>query len=231
MDFIEVYPNALPSELCDRLIATFERHQGVLDGQTGNGVDLEKKNSRDLTLDNFADLIPLRNELLGYTLKQGVEYFTKYAMTLMGAVSVSVSDEAGKSVTLTPDNFEHLGLPRAEALVRYLYRSGTINIQKYQQNKGGYPHWHSEQFPQLGHNEALHRVVLYMFYLNDVAEGGETEFLYQGRKLKPTKGTMVIAPAGFTHSHRGNMPLSGDKYIATSWIMFNRAESLYTPTA
>lgn len=231
MDFIEVYPNAIPSELCDRLIATFERHQGVLDGQTGNGVDLEKKISRDLTLDNFADLVPLRNELLGYTLKQGVEYFTKYAMTLMGSVSVSVTDEAGRAVTLTPDNFERLGLPRAEALVRYLYRSGTINIQKYLQNKGGYPHWHSEQFPQLGHNEALHRVVLYMFYLNDVAEGGETEFLYQGRKLKPTKGTMVIAPAGFTHSHRGNMPLSGDKYIATSWIMFNRAESLYTPTA
>lgn len=38
---------------------------------------------------------------------------------------------------------------------------------------------------------------------------------------------MVIAPAGFTHSHRGNIPLSSDKFIATSWIMFNRAEHLY----
>ena len=227
MDFIEVYPNAIPDDLCDRLILAFEQHSGVVDGQTGNGVDLEKKISRDLTLDNFADLQPLKNELLSYTLKGAADYFTQYSMALMGAVSVSVSDEQGQAVTLTPNNFERLGQPRVEALVKYLYRSGSINIQKYQKNKGGYPHWHSEQFPQLSHNEALHRVVLYMFYLNDVEEGGETEFYYQQRKISPKKGTMVIAPAGFTHSHRGNMPISNDKYIATSWVMFNRAEQLY----
>ncbi|MGI2101119.1 2OG-Fe(II) oxygenase [Shewanella oncorhynchi] len=231
MDFIEVYPNALPNDLCDRLILAFEQHAGVVDGHTGNGVDLEKKISRDLTLDSFVDLQPIRNELLGYTLKGVVDYFTKYSMALMGAVAVSVSDEQGQPVTLTPTNFATLGAPRADGLVKYLYRSGSINIQKYQQNKGGYPHWHSEQFPQNGHNEALHRVVLYMFYLNDVEEGGETEFYYQQRKISPKKGTMVIAPAGFTHSHRGNKPVSGDKYIATSWIMFNRAEQLYAVIA
>ena len=227
MDFIEVYPNALPDELCDRLILAFEQHSGVVDGQTGNGIDPEKKISRDLTLDNFADLQSLKNELLGYTLVGAVDYFTQYSMALMGAVAVSVNDEQGQPTTLTPANFSALGVPRVDGLVRYLYRSGSINIQKYQQNKGGYPHWHSEQFPQNGHNEALHRVVLYMFYLNDVEEGGETEFYYQQRKISPKKGTMVIAPAGFTHSHRGNRPVSGDKYIVTSWLMFNRAEKLY----
>lgn len=227
MDFIEVYPNAIPDELCDRLISTLEQHPGVVDGRTGNGVDIEKKLSRDLTLDSFADLIPLRNELLSHALKGTVDYFDKYSMALMGAVAVKVADNQGQPVILNPDNYAELGHPRADALVKYLYRSGTINVQKYPKGKGGYPHWHSEQFPQAGHNEALHRVVLYMFYLNDVEEGGETEFFYQGRKLKPQKGTMVIAPAGFTHTHRGNVPVSGDKYIATSWVMFNRAEQLY----
>ncbi|AZQ10319.1 2OG-Fe(II) oxygenase [Shewanella khirikhana] len=227
MDFIEVYPNAIPDELCDRLISVLEQHPGVVDGKTGNGVDKEKKLSRDITLDAFNELMPIRNELLGYALKGTVDYFDKYSMALMGAVAVQVADEQGKPVTLTPANYDTLGHPRADALVKYLYRSGTINIQKYPKGKGGYPHWHSEQFPQNGHNEALHRVVLYMFYLNDVEEGGETEFFYQGRKLKPTKGTMVIAPAGFTHTHRGNVPQSSDKYIATSWVMFNRAEQLY----
>ncbi|MGI2260332.1 2OG-Fe(II) oxygenase [Shewanella sp. GXUN23E] len=229
MDFIEVYPNALPDAFCDRLIATFEQHPGVTDGHTGHGVDKEKKNSQDLMLDAHRDLDALRNELLQYTLTRAVDYFNKYPLAMMGAVAVQVSDEHDRPVTLSPENFERLGRPRTEALIRYLFRSGTINIQKYPQGKGGYPHWHSEQFPQAGHNEALHRVVLYMFYLNDVAEGGETEFFYQGRKLTPRKGTLVIAPAAFTHSHRGNMPLSGDKYIATSWIMFNRAEQLYGP--
>ncbi|WP_445945795.1 2OG-Fe(II) oxygenase [Shewanella sp.] len=227
MDFIEVYPNAMSDELCDRLIEAFERHPSVKPGCTGNGVDLEKKISQDLLLDSHPELDSLKNELLATTLKHSVAYFKQYSLALMGAVSVAVADENGQSATLTPTNFDILGEPRAEAIVKYLFRSGTVNIQRYQQGKGGYPHWHSEQFPQAGHNEALHRVVLYMFYLNDVVEGGETEFFYQQRKISPKKGTLVIAPAGFTHSHRGNTPLSGDKYIATSWVMFNRAEQLY----
>ncbi len=227
MDFIETYPDAIPAELCNELLHCFDSHPGVSAGSTGGGVDDSKKRSLDLMLDAHQDLATLKNKLLGYTLSYATQYFDKYAMALMGSVAVNVADEHGKPVTLTPDNYDELGKGRAEAIVKYLYRSGSINIQKYQQAKGGYPHWHSEQFPQVGHNEALHRVVLYMFYLNDVEEGGETEFYYQNKLIKPKKGTMVIAPAAFTHSHRGNVPLSGDKYIATSWIMFNRAEQLY----
>ncbi len=229
MDFIEVYPDALPHDFCDRLIDVFESHKGVREGETGHGIDNEKKNSKDLTLDNFSELAQIKNELLGFTLNKATDYFTKYSMALMGAVSVAVADKNGQSVFLSPDNFESLGKPRAEPLVKYLYRSGTINVQKYDKGVGGYHHWHSEQFPQAGHNEALHRVVLYMFYLNDVEDGGETEFFYQNKKIKPKKGTMVIAPAGFTHTHKGCIPKSHDKYIATSWIMFNRAERLYAP--
>ena len=64
------------------------------------------------------------------------------------------------------------------------------------------------------------RVVNYMVYLNDVEEGGETEWLYQKRKIKPEKGTVVIWPGSFTHLHRGNPPMS-DKYIATGWYQGN----------
>jgi hypothetical protein len=56
-----------------------------------------------------------------------------------------------------------------------------------------------------------------MVYLNDVDEGGETEFLYQQVKIKPKRGTVVIWPGGFTHLHRGNPPLK-NKYIATGWL-------------
>lgn len=229
MDFIEVYENAIPESLCDELMMTLNQHKGTVKGRTGHGVDVEKKNSLDLTLDSFPDLSEVKNRLLNHALKPITQYFDQYSMALMGAVAVNVADDKGESVTLTPDNYEQLGKPRAEALVKYLYRSGSINIQKYQKNKGGYPHWHSEQFPQMNHNEALHRVVLYMVYLNDIEEGGETEFFYQNKKLRPKKGSMVIAPASFTHSHRGITPVSDDKYIATSWVMFNRAEQLYAP--
>jgi hypothetical protein len=63
--------------------------------------------------------------------------------------------------------------------------------------------------------------------VESTALGGETEFFYQDCSIKPTRGTMVIAPAGFTHTHRGLVPRSNDKYILTSWVLFNRAEKLY----
>ena len=57
-----------------------------------------------------------------------------------------------------------------------------------------------------------------MMYLNTVEEGGETEFLYLAKRFKPVRGRVLIWPAGFTHVHRGNPPLTGEKYIATSWL-------------
>ena len=65
-----------------------------------------------------------------------------------------------------------------------------------------------------------HRLALVLLYLNDVAEGGETEFLYQSLRIKPKKGTVIICPTDFTHTHRGNPPLSKTKYIATGWVEF-----------
>ena len=56
-------------------------------------------------------------------------------------------------------------------------------------------------------------------HLNDVEEGGETEFLHFSKRVKPKTGRIVIWPAGFPYVHRGNPPLSGEKYILTSWMM------------
>jgi hypothetical protein len=65
---------------------------------------------------------------------------------------------------------------------------------------------------------ASNRVGVWTLYLNDVEEGGETEFLYQLKRIKPQKGTLCIFPAGYTHVHRGNTPFSGEKYIMTGWL-------------
>ena len=65
-------------------------------------------------------------------------------------------------------------------------------------------------------NHHLDKVVIQL-YLNDDFQGGETEFLYQNRREEATAGDVLIFPAGFTHTHRGNPPIGGEKYIATSW--------------
>jgi hypothetical protein len=81
----------------------------------------------------------------------------------------------------------------------------------------GYHIWHIEQ----GYGRGLEqRVLAYTIYLNDVDDGGETEFLLQSQRVKPVKGRIVIWPAGFPYVHRGNPPLSGEKYIITSWLNY-----------
>lgn len=93
----------------------------------------------------------------------------------------------------------------------------TINCFKIQKTLPGqgYHIWHHEHS---AHNS--NRIGTYIVYLNDVLEGGETEFLHQSRRVKPTQGTVVIWPAAYTHMHRGNPPLSGEKYIMTGWIEY-----------
>ena len=80
----------------------------------------------------------------------------------------------------------------------------------------GYHIWHCEQNYNLP--IYLSRVLAWTLYLNDVEEGGETEFLNQSIRVKPTQGTISLFPSYFTHTHRGNPPLSGEKYIITGWI-------------
>ena len=75
----------------------------------------------------------------------------------------------------------------------------------------------------------MHRLLAYTLYLNDVEEGGETEFLYQSLRVKPKTGTLCIFPAHFTHVHRGNPPLSGEKYILTGWIEYADPKDLSQP--
>ena len=79
------------------------------------------------------------------------------------------------------------------------------------QSGEGYHFWHCENAAM----KARNRILAFMVYLNDVTEGGETEFLYQKCRFKPEKNTMLVWPAQFTHVHRGNPPLSNDKYIIT----------------
>jgi len=92
--------------------------------------------------------------------------------------------------------------------------NGGYKIQKTEPT-GGYHLWHYEQDNNL---DAINRRLAYMVYLNDVEHGGETEFLHQSKRYSPTRGTMMIWPAGFTHQHRGNPPLSGTKFILTGWM-------------
>lgn len=79
---------------------------------------------------------------------------------------------------------------------------------------GGYHVWHVETY----YTGYCNRALVYTIYLNDITEGGETEFLPQNLRCAAVKGRICIFPAGFPYIHRGNPPLKGNKYILTSWL-------------
>ncbi|MEO7758282.1 MAG: 2OG-Fe(II) oxygenase, partial [Dokdonella sp.] len=135
--------------------------------------------------------------------------------------------EGGETQMLGLDDVRALPDADLQRLVTQLFRPGGINIQRYFADEGGYPYWHSEIAPKADGDDNLHRVLLWTIYLNDGFSDGETEFLYQQRRIVPKAGSLLIAPGGFTHTHRGNMPKGGNKYIATSWVLFQRAQQLY----
>ena len=89
-----------------------------------------------------------------------------------------------------------------------------LKIQKTLPTEG-YHVWHIEHGKGFDYEP---RAFVFTIYLNDVEEGGETEFLHFSKRVQPKTGRIVIWPAGFPYVHRGNPPLSGEKYILTSWM-------------
>ena len=102
-----------------------------------------------------------------------------------------------------------------DALKKETLFSPHYKLQRTQPG-GGYHVWHYEA----GNVDTSNRILVWTIYLNDMPDGeGETEYIYQLRRIKPTKGTVVIWPAHFTHTHRGLTVLTEDKYILTGWFM------------
>ena len=71
------------------------------------------------------------------------------------------------------------------------------------------------------------RFLNFLIYLNDVEEGGETEFpqlykpgTYIPLSVKPKAGTMVVFPPMWPWLHAGRKPVSGPKYFAHSYLHY-----------
>lgn len=89
-----------------------------------------------------------------------------------------------------------------------------INIQRYNPGEG-YFKYHCEK-----NTKDNKRVLVYMTYLNDINDEGETEFYYQKLKVKPKQGLTLLWPPEWTHLHKGITSKTETKYIVTGWFSF-----------
>jgi prolyl 4-hydroxylase len=75
------------------------------------------------------------------------------------------------------------------------------------------------------------RYLVLLWYLNDVAEGGETRFPQLGLSVRPAAGRLLMFPPYWMYQHEGVAPISGDKYILSTYLLFGETPSTATTAA
>ena len=227
MDFIETFPAALHPGTCNDIVARMRTSDALQPGRVGGGVHPELKHSRDLQITGRADWADVEQALNVAVYGGVLAYLRRYPQALIAPLMLQQTDAWGQPRQLAAEDLAAMEDAALGELVRTCLRPGAINLQWYRAGEGGYPYWHCELYPKDAAAETLHRHLLWTIYLNEDFDEGETEFLFQQRAIVPRTGSLLIAPTAFTHTHRGNRPQRGDKFIATSWILFQRAQALF----
>lgn len=226
-DFIEITHDALSVAACADIVASMQRSDALQPGRIGGGVFPELKHSRDLHISGNQAWAEVEQRLNTAVYAGLLAYLRRYPQALIAPLMLQQAGPDGVPKRLSAEDLAGMDDQRLGELAQTCLRPGAINLQWYRAGEGGYPYWHCELYPKDGSAETLHRHLLWTIYLNDGFAEGETEFLFQQRKVAPRTGSLLIAPTAFTHTHRGNRPQGGDKFIATSWILFQRAEALF----
>jgi len=190
-DFIRVYDGLFDEEYCSEVIKQFE-----FADKSGFSYDRQKYSAQPKTA--ISDTSIALNDFCQTEFEYGVvPHSNKFADILWNVVYERYAAE----------------FPYIRELDRHYVK--YIKVQRTRPGEG-YHVWHAEC---QGRKDS-DRVLVFILYLNDIEEGGETEFLYQHKRVSPKTGRILIFPSAFTHLHRGNPPLKGDKYIITGWVEY-----------
>jgi hypothetical protein len=77
--------------------------------------------------------------------------------------------------------------------------------------------------------EVAHRYLVFLWYLNDVEEGGETEFCDLGIRVAARAGRLLMFPPYWMFQHAGLPPVSNDKYFLSLYLLFPQARLAAAP--
>lgn len=181
-------PKALDKDFCEHLISKFEENfDEHIKGNVFGGVDEEVKRSTDYYITK-SDRWKEEQRLLHNQVTIQLEKYIHHIARTFAPKEVLVDIKGDRQ-----------------------FLSTGHQIQRTK--PGEYYHWHTDSLS----NKEYYRALTYIFYLNDISEGGETEFI-NGVKIRPQAGKLLIFPATSTYFHRGVSPISETKYISTGWF-------------
>ena len=153
--------------------------------------------------------------------------------TILGFPHSSANQETSPLYSIMCD-YTKTTFERYKSDIGYTNGSGTLgwctkiekpNMIRYVPNteKQEYFHNHADNW----NNDSSTRQVSIIIYLNDVDEGGATNFPFYNISVKPKKGTILMFPSFYTYTHHGEQPKSGSKYIIVTWLHFGLKNTHY----
>ncbi len=188
IDLVYTNKTSISRELCNDMINLFEQEDKRYPGLITAGLNKNIKDTTDFMITNGGPRWDKINKLLSKELNNNViEYIKKY------------------------NNMVHSNYNIFDT--NYL-STASMQLQKYEKNVGKYV-YHEDSICKF--TERKIRKLTFLWYLNDVDEGGETEF-WSKYCIKPEAGKLVLFPACWTFPHTGKVPISNDKYIITGWL-------------
>jgi len=198
-------------------------------------------NYNEVVPTNFIGSWDIKNEKL---CKRIINFFEENeSLQLTGSVT-DIPDKIGKKttdITISPNNLKDIKFKYLNEYIYQLHKCfidyldqwpllktvfdkmhvGSFKIQKYSAN---------DHFPRIHTGRASlkssHKVFAWMTYLNDVNDGGATNFSHYDIKIKPETGKTLIWPAEWTHAHSDESVKSGVKYIVKGWIHFPPSDEI-----
>ena len=195
-EFIGIYDESVPVELCNEFVDNYEEAK-----KNRTIIDVRKKNQ-----------LGILDQPSPYFRNDEVAFVTPIVSTIYPVPPVRAY-------------FQFLQECFKCYMVKYgIMFDGTIHNDVFKIHKvrksEGFHQWHHEKNSYLD----LGRIMSYMTYLEVPKKGGETEFLHQSLRIDPVVGRTLIWPAGFTHLHRGNPPLDGEKMYIDGWFTGGRLD-------
>jgi prolyl 4-hydroxylase len=74
--------------------------------------------------------------------------------------------------------------------------------------------------------DKANRYLVLLWYLNDVREGGATRFTDLDIEVQARAGRLLIFPPYWMYQHAGLPPISNDKYIVSTYLLFENHPAL-----
>jgi hypothetical protein len=196
--YIYINKKSLSSEVCRDLIELFENEDRKYDGVTHGGLQKNVKDTKDFIIPD--------NEPKWY------KYYHLFHNELTRNLQIYLN-KLNENPSFKNEN------QNTTAIYKHFNNSkiacSVFMLQRYIMNEGRYI-YHNDF--SVDFKNKKNRIITYLWYLNDVEEGGETDFPDINIKVKPETGKLVLFPATWDFPHCGKMPISSNKYIVTGWL-------------